>query len=162
MGVDMSVAYAIPRNVLAVLFAVLVTAGCAQLIAEYSADAYKTATTLKAETLGLVDKSGESYSSHKKDIDDLTVKIDAAYEFAAGFPNNQLVAQEWQLLRNPDGNLYGAFAKRWRQQGRLSETFRGEKKLQLGVAFDQIICLEANKKDSRSCSSLGQSASARQ
>ena len=160
MGVGMSVAYVFPRSVLGVLFAVLVTVGCAPLIAEYSADAYKTVTTLKAETLALVDKSGESYSSHKKDVDDLTVKIDAAYEFAAGLPSNQLVAQEWQFLRNPDGTLYGAFVKRWRQQGRLSDTFRADKKIQLGKAFDQIICLEANKKESRSCQSVSQSASA--
>jgi hypothetical protein len=129
-------------------------AACAPLISEYNADAYKNATTLKAETLSLIDKAGDSYGSRRIEAEALTTKVDAAYEFAAGLPNNQISAQQWQILRNPDGNLYGGFVRLWRKAGKLGDVYRSEKKAQLAAAFDYIICLEANKKDSKSCSSI--------
>jgi hypothetical protein len=130
---------------------ILLLGGCASLIADYSLDAYKNATTLKAETAALIDKAGESYSQHKVDVDALTTKINAAYEFSAGLPSNQISAQQWQILRDPNGNLYGGFVAQWRHKGSLSMAYRSDKKMQLGRAFDYIICLEANKKESTPC-----------
>jgi hypothetical protein len=137
-----------------------VLSGCAPLIGAYSDEAYKTATSLKAETLALMDKSGESFATHKPEVDALTTKISAAYEYSAGLPSNQLSAQQWQILRNPDGNLYGAFVRRWQSSGRLSPAYRSEKKIDIAEAFDYIICLEANKKESRPCSAARAAAAA--
>lgn len=124
---------------------------CAPLIADYSLESYKYATSLKAETEGLIDKSGRPYSSARPDIEALVTKINVAYEFAAGQPNNAIATQEWQLIRDPDGTLLGAFLTLWRQQGTLSPGFRAEMKQQLDEAFDQLICLEANKRTGTSC-----------
>lgn len=124
---------------------------CAPLIAQFNAEAYKNATSLKAETLSLIDKSGEAYSTRKKEVEVLTTKIDAAYEYVAGLPNNQITAQQWQVLRDPNGVLYGAFVRVWQRQGTVSPAFRTQCKLQMAEAFDQIICLEANKQAATSC-----------
>lgn len=140
------------RSVLAPLFALLLLAGCAPLIADYSLEAYKNATTLKAETLDLMDKSSGSYTSHKKEIDTLTTKINVAYEFAAGTPYNQISAAQWQLLRDPKGSLYGGYIAYWKQRGSIPRPVaRMEAKALIGKAFDEIICLEANKQTLKSC-----------
>jgi hypothetical protein len=139
----------------AVLVTLAIVAGCAPLIADYNAEAYKNATTLKAETLALMDKSTESFTSHRNDVDRLTTKINAAYEYSAGLPSNQISAQQWQILRNPDGNLYGGFVRQWRSKNTLKPGYIAEKKIDVGEMFDFIICLEANKKEPKPCSAAG-------
>jgi hypothetical protein len=124
---------------------------CAPLIAEYSLEAYKNATTLKAETAALIDKAGSPYTDHEKEVNALTTKINAAYEFSAGLPSNQISAQQWQILRDPNGGLYGGFVSVWKKYGSVSATYRQEKKIQISRAFDYIICLEANKKEATAC-----------
>ena len=145
-------------GVLVALSTVLLLFGCSPLIAEYSLDAYRNATTLKAEVAALVEKSGETYASHKGEAEELTTKIDAAYEFAAGIPNNTLSARQWQILRDPEGGLYGGFIRQWREKGKTSPFFRKEMKQQLNAAFDRIICLEVSKQRARSCASASTSA----
>jgi hypothetical protein len=132
----------------------LLLGGCAPLISEYSLDAYKNATSLKAETLALVDVSGEKFTVHRAQVEALTTKINAAYEFAAGIPDNQLSAGHWQLLRNPDGNLYGGFVRTWMEQGTVSPAYRTAKRKQISDAFDQIVCLEVNKKETKGCGAV--------
>jgi len=129
-----------------VVMAALPMGACSSLpIADYSLEAYKNATSLKAETAALVAKSSQPYARHAEEVDALNVKIDAAYEFAAGIPSNQLSAEQWRLLRDPDGNLYGGFVVFWRARGSVSGAFRDEFAIQIDEAFDEIICLEANK-----------------
>jgi len=140
------------RATAAPLLLLLLLAGCAPLIADYSLEAYKNATTLKAETLDLIDKSNESYGNRKKEIETLTTQINVAYEFAAGTPYNSLSAQQWQLLRDPNGSLYGAYIALWKRSGTISSTvFRTRAKTVIGMAFDEIICLEASKQTLQSC-----------
>jgi hypothetical protein len=136
-------------------FAVLLIAllaGCAPLIADYSLEAYKSATTLKAETAALIDKSEEAYAAHKTDVDILTTKINAAYEFSAGIPANEISARQWDVLRGDA--LYGGFVKLWAAQGTTGAAYRAEKKRQLSEAYNQIICLEVNKQSATSCGAL--------
>jgi hypothetical protein len=127
-------------------------AACSTLpVGEYSLEAYKNATSLKAETLALIGRSTESYSTHVEEIEALNVRIDAAYEFAAGTPNNQISAQQWLILRDPDGDLYGLFLSYWRQRGQLAPAMSEQLGAQIGEAYDYIICLEANKQAQTSC-----------
>jgi hypothetical protein len=139
------------------LVVVIALGACAPIIAEFSLEAYKNATSLKAETMALVDKSGGKYSTHSKEIEENTTKINAAYEFAAGLAANSLSAQQWNLLRNPDGNLYGGFIAVWKKQGTTSPAYRNAKKAQIAAAFDTIICLESNKRESIGCSAVATS-----
>lgn len=143
----------VAARALSALLVVLSLSGCAPLIADYSLEAYKNATTLKAETQALIDKSNDTYNSHAKEVDALTTKINAAYEFAAGTPYNQLSAQQWQILRDPNGALYGAFIAEWKQRTRIPKPkAREDIKHLIGEAFDEIICLEANKQTLTTCS----------
>lgn len=130
----------------------LVLAGCQQLIGDYSLEAYKNATMLKAETAALVDKSSQPFASVVKDVDAHTTKLNAAYEYSAGLPNNQLSSQQWKILIDPNGGLYGEFLNNWRTNRTTKPFYREEKKKQLNRAFDEIICLEANKQESKKCS----------
>jgi hypothetical protein len=143
------------RPFAAILAVMVFLAACSPYIADFSLEAYKNATSLKAETLALIDKSAEPYARHREAAEALTLRIDAAYEFAAGIPNNQLSAQQWAIMRDPQGDLYGGFIRDWRADGPVGATFREEKKRQIGRAFDAIICLEANKRSAARCPRSG-------
>lgn len=132
----------------------LALSSCTPLIASYSLDAYKNATSLKAETLALIGESGEQYSAHEAEVKALTVKLSAAYEFANGIPKNEISAGQWKLLTASDGNLYGGFVRTWQKDGKTSKAYQDGKAGQIGRAFDFIACLEVNKKEAKACSAI--------
>jgi hypothetical protein len=138
-----------PQMLLILLFA------CSPLIGPYSPTAYENATSLKAATLGLMDKATEPYASHAAGIDALMVEIDKAYEFVKGVPSNSISAQQWLILKKSDGDLLGKFLLRWKERGTLSPELIAEFKPLVGSAFDEIICLEANKKEATRCREEG-------
>ena len=142
----------LPSRIAGLLCVLFLLSGCAPLIAEYSLEAYKNATSLKAEALDLIDKSGEPYARRREEAEALTTKINAAYEFAAGTAYNQLSARQWQILRDPNGQLYGGYITFWKRRGTMSNPrFRMHAKNLIGAAFDEIICLEANKQALKPC-----------
>ena len=124
---------------------------CDPLISAYTEQAYENATRLKAESLALIAKSGQSFPSRRADVERLLVDVDAAYEYAKGLPKNEVVTKQWDTLRDPEGNLLGGWARRWQMQGTLSEFFRGEIALLIAEAFDLIICVEINKREPSAC-----------
>ena len=129
----------------------LLLGGCAPLIGPYSPIAYKNATDLKAEALALMGKATHPYAQHSAAVDQLFVKLDQAYEFVKGIPSNSISARQWKILIDPNGDLIGKFFLRWRERSTLSPTFiRNFKKL-VEDAFDEIICLETNKKEASRC-----------
>ena len=130
---------------------ILALAGCAPLIAGYSLDAYKNGTSLKADVLALVAKGGDPYSAHTSDINALTVKLNEAYEFSKGETTNALSTAQWSILINPQGHLYGGFVSLWKSEGHLSPAEVNDQTALLSRAFDQIICLEANKQQPTKC-----------
>ena len=136
---------------MAFLVAVLGLASCSQLISGYSLEAYKNATTLKADVAGLVSQSTDAYSNHTNDIKNLTLKLNEAYEFSKGEANNETSTAQWELLLKPDGALYYGFLSKWMEHGSLNTTQVGNWKTLLDRAFDYIICLEANKQSSSAC-----------
>ncbi len=137
------------------LFVLFVTA-CAPIIADYSLEGYKNATSLKARSLAMIDLSAEGYGKHSSTVEKLLVDIDAAYEFAAGTPNNQITAEQWDRIRRKDHNFVGGYVVHWKGlNGKaVSEFFRQEAKTGIGRAYDYIICLEVNKNKAASCKSV--------
>ncbi|MBB3972805.1 hypothetical protein [Hansschlegelia beijingensis] len=125
--------------------------GCTPLIAEYNLEAYKNATSLKAETDNLVKLSGTSYSKHAAEIKSLSTKIDAAYEFSAGVPKNQASTTLWKEMRNPEGGLWGAFVPYWKSRGKLPQFAVDHNRKIIAAYYDLIICVEANKQKTASC-----------
>ena len=133
----------ISRNLVAVSFCALLAA--CSLIAHYDQVAYEHATNAKVDTLALMDKATGSYDDHQKEVETLVTELDKAYEYDRGRSLNKLTVAQWDILRDPNGNLVGGFLKMWKAKGSLGTTFISEKKLQIGKAFDQIIALESGK-----------------
>ena len=129
----------------------LLAASCAPLIAGYSLEAYKNATSLKAETLAMMAEADEPYSQHADSVEDLKVKLAAAEEFVAGMANNSLSAQQWAIMNDPAGGLVGEYWVVWEQQTTISAAARDAQIGQVREAFDEIICLEANKEKDTAC-----------
>jgi hypothetical protein len=129
----------------------LCVAACAPLIGPYSPTAYKNATSLKAETLALMDKATEPYSKYEQKVESLMVGIDEAYEYVHGIPSDSLSAKQWEILKDPDGALLGRFFSRWKSKETLSRVYIDEFSGIISDAFDEIICLEANKKSAKQC-----------
>lgn len=135
---------------LAAILVCLVSA-CAPLIAGYSLQAYQNATTLKADVAAMAANSTDDYTAHASDVSALTLRLNEAYEFARGEPENAIAARQWRILLDPDGHLYGGFVAKWRHDGHLSPAEAGNIKALLDRAFDQIVCLEANKQTATAC-----------
>lgn len=140
--------------ILALASAASAPMACAPVAPPFNPVAQSNAASLKAETLALLDTAGDPYASRAVQVDALTARIDAAAGAAAAAPLNTLSARQWSVLRDPDRALYGGTIKLWQAQGTLSPAFRDQKKIQIGRAFDYILCLEANKQQARSCGDL--------
>ena len=115
-------------------------------IATFDQVAYDKATGAKAEALALMNKATDSYSAHVKEIEAVSLTIDKAYEYDRGRTLNAITVQQWQILRDPDRNLFGGFLRRWREKGYLKPDYIVEKKPDIAEAFDQITGLEIGKR----------------
>jgi hypothetical protein len=140
--------------VLTLFLPALASVGCAPVAPPPDAAAQVNAANLKAQTLSLLDVAGDPYANHAAEVAALTARIDAAASAAAAQPLNTFSARQWSVLRDPSRALYGGTVALWRSQGTLSPTFRDQKKIQIGRAFDYILCLEANKGQAASCGQL--------
>jgi hypothetical protein len=121
------------------------TSACSSLIAAYSQAAYEQATSIKAESLVLMNQATEPYSQHAQGVATLMLNVDKAYEYAKGRPKNEISTAQWAKMKDPNSNLLGGFLKRWKEQGQLKPAFVREAAAQIAMAFDQIIELESGK-----------------
>jgi hypothetical protein len=93
-----------------------------------------------------MDKATDSYSAHVKEIESVSLTIDKAYEYDRGRMLNTITVQQWEILRDPNRNLFGGFLRRWREKGSLRPDYVAEKKRDIADAFDQITGLEIGKR----------------
>ncbi|MGB5286994.1 MAG: hypothetical protein WBQ32_06560 [Ignavibacteriaceae bacterium] len=114
-------------------------------VSVYSPEAYKQAVDLKIESLNLMLFATMPYSDYEEDVAFLETELSKAYEFAKGRPNNEISANQWEILIDEDRNLLGGFLKRWEEEETLSEMFVSEAQLLVSDAFDTIIGLESGK-----------------
>ncbi len=124
----------------------LTLTACRPTISEYSARAYEQATSLKVESLALMENATDPYGEHASAVQSLRTELRKAHEFAEGRPNNKISAQQWQILIDPERDLLGGFLRDWKAQSSFSEAFVTEKKHQIAAAFDTIIELESGKR----------------
>jgi hypothetical protein len=146
------------RSALSLYLSVLLLgllSACTPLIGPYSPVAYQNATSLKAETLALMDKATEPYDAHKAEVEKLFVDAAKAYEFVKGIPSNSVSAKQWEILIKRDGDLMGKFFQRWSERKTLAPELIKEFRGIVSDAYDEIICLEANKKEAKQCSAKG-------
>ena len=121
------------------------TTACAPLITGFDPQAYNQAVSLKVDALVLMGAAMEPYAQHEAEAKALAVRLDKAFEYAQGKPRNELSARQWQILKDPERHLLGGFMARWQKDSTLGRAYIGEKKVQVGQAFDQIIGLESGK-----------------
>lgn len=126
------------------LSAILVLGGC-KTISGYDQYAYAQGTALKVDALNLMNKATENFTAQQAGIDDINTRIEKAYEYEKHRPKNTITVKMWELLKNPDRNLFGGFLKRWKDKNTLSAAFISEAKIQIGEAFDMIVELESQK-----------------
>jgi hypothetical protein len=139
---------AISRNVTSWIFLIILSAaitGCALSVDRFDKLAYQNATSIKVDSLALMGKATQSYSTHKSAVEALNVSVEKAYEYAKGRPKNEEVTEQWSLMKDPDKNLLGGFLVRWEEKGKLSAAFVTEAKKLISSGFDQIIGLESGK-----------------
>lgn len=120
-------------------------AACAPTISPFSPRAYEQATSLKVESLALMDAATEPFAQHEPAVRQLQTDLQKAHEFARGRPRNEISARQWAILIDPDRNLLGGFLRRWESEETLSPAFTREAKRLVSDAFDTIIGLESGK-----------------
>lgn len=131
---------------------ILALLACSPLAPEYSVEAYGQATRLKAESLDLLSHATGPIAGEQARVDGLRLDVQAAYEFARGLPNNEIVTQQWALMRDPNGHLLFGVLRLWEAHpAGLSTAFVGQARDGVGEAFDTIICLEINKRAANAC-----------
>lgn len=127
-----------------IIFWILLVA-CGPSISLFSPQAYQNATSLKIEALNLMSKATEPYPQHAAEVSQLVTDVDKAYEYAKGYPKNEISTEQWAILKNPEGNLLGGFLMRWGKDTTLSKGFISEVSGLVSDAFDTIIELESKK-----------------
>jgi hypothetical protein len=136
------------RRPFLLLLSWLFIASCST-IATYDQIAYEKATAAKAEALALMGKATGSFSAHEQEIESVSLTIDKAYEYDRGRALNKITVKQWEILLDPNRNLFGGFIRRWREKGSLRPAYIAEKKPDVAEAFDQIIELERGKAKSQ-------------
>jgi hypothetical protein len=131
--------------VMAALLSAMLFLGACKTISGYDQYAYAQGTALKVDALNIMDKATENFTSQQAGIDDINTRIEKAYEYEKHRPKNDITVKMWELLKNPDRNLFGGFLKRWKDKTTLSAAFINEAKVQVGEAFDMIVELESQK-----------------
>ena len=77
------------RQSLTVVFIAFLLAAC-ETISPFSPKAYEVATSLKAESLALMEKATEPAVSQTAAIQALQLNLEKAYEYAKGRPKNEV------------------------------------------------------------------------
>jgi hypothetical protein len=118
---------------------------CTTLIARFDPVAYERTISLKVETLALIAQAEEPFDQHAGTVAALQKELEKAYEAAKGRPKNEYTTRQWEILKDPNGNLVGGFLRHWQTSGSLSPVMVTESQKLIAEAFDQIIGLEGGK-----------------
>lgn len=114
-------------------------------ISTYDQAAYEHVTSAKVDTLALMDKATGDYGSHRQEIATVDLELKKAYEYDRGRPLNQRTLQQWELLLNPERDLFGGFLRDWERKGSFKPVALEERKRKVAASFDEIIGLESGK-----------------
>jgi len=129
-----------------ILIKALVISGLIVLAYYYSPkidqSSYNNAVTLKNETILLMQKAGEDFDKHQKEIKKLKLKLVYAYKLQKSKGDgNTRVLNLWSDLINND-ELLGGFFKTWERQTVLEDCLIKEQMAQVEDIYDNIITIE--------------------
>jgi hypothetical protein len=114
-------------------------------IAPFNETAYKMSTSLKVDSLTLIDKATETYTLHEKEVSELNAELSKAYEYAKSRPQNNESTCQWSSMIDPNKHLMGGFLKKWENDQTLKPNFIKEAKQEISQNFDRISELESGK-----------------
>jgi hypothetical protein len=108
-------------------------------------------TTQTITRSGRINRSADKGSDRSPgaDVQSVTLTLEKAYEYDRGRAQNSITVKQWEILLDPNRNLFGGFIRRWREKGSLRPAYIAEKKPDIAEAFDQIIQLERGKPKSQ-------------
>jgi hypothetical protein len=144
-----------------ILTAAAVLSGCQTApsgASTYDPLAHDKAMEVKGTALALMAVAGEPYAQHSADVEALNGEIQAAYEAAATGGRSEQITREWELIRDPAGDLFGGFVHQWQTAGTVSGDLRDQMIPKVSRSFDYILCLELAKKSGGICAA-GEDAS---
>lgn len=121
---------------------------------DYSADAVRVATALRADTVALLQQADEPFADHAEEAARITAEAQAEARAAARTPGNEAQADQWRLMTDPEENLLAGTLAFWKARGTLSPSFRDEVTGDIAQAFDRIICLEEARRTPGACAAL--------
>lgn len=128
------------------LFTAGALANCGPTISRFNETAYQQATSLKVESLKLMESATEPYDEHADSVRALKKELKKAHEYAKGRPNNKISAKQWKTLIDTSGSLLGGFLERWKDSPTpMNDSLVVLKQEQVAEAFDTIIELESGK-----------------
>ncbi len=128
-----------------ILIILAILSGCGTSAAFFDQMSYKETISAKVEALALMDKAVDDYSTQEAAIEEVNLAMQKVYEYEKNRENNAETIRMWEILLDPEKNLYGGFIKRWESQSKLSKVFVDEAKPQIEKAFDIILGLETKK-----------------
>ena len=112
----------------------------------YSEQALKNATDLKADSLTLLEKSEQSYSTYRNDAEEIEKQLRRAYEYSKGRPNNEEAVAQYEIMLDSNRRMLAGLLKRWKEKGTLgSQVAREESILNVSDGWDTIIALETGR-----------------
>ena len=129
----------------AILFSTLLLFSQCKTISGFDQYAYIQGTALKVDALNIMNKATKPYASQLAGIEEVNTRIEKAYEYEKHRPKNLFTVKMWEIIKNPDHNLFGGFIKRWKEQDTLSAAFINQVKIQVAQGFDMIVELESKK-----------------
>lgn len=121
---------------------------CGSVSSLYDHYTYTETIEIKLQTLSLMDKSDDAFSSHENEVIDLKNQLEKMFTYERGKNQNLITTKMWEVLNN-DNKLVKSYLALWEQKGTLNSAFIEEAKPQIEKAFNILIQYE-EKKDTTS------------
>jgi len=119
--------------------------GSCATISKYDQYAYMETNSIKVDAVNIMADATDDYAAHQAEVTTLQTSIDKMIAYETNRPKNTISEKMWNLLNDPNGNLYGGFMVRWKREGKLDSVFISQSQKLVGQSFDQISQLESGK-----------------
>jgi hypothetical protein len=119
--------------------------GSCATISKYDQYAYMETNSIKVDAVNIMADATDDYTAHQAEVTTLQTSIDKMVTYETNRPKNTISEKMWNLLNDPNGNLYGGFMVRWKREGKLDSVFISQSQKLVGQSFDQISQLESGK-----------------
>lgn len=118
--------------------------GCSTMVLfdQYS---YKETIAAKVDALALMEKADEEYEEHREEAEEVFKDMQKIYEYERNRPKNVETTKMWEIMLNPERNMYAGFMQKWENEGSMNPIFVEEASKQVEKGFDVIIDLESKK-----------------